>query len=144
MSTKQTIDKTVADFIDLAKQECGIKIKKETLNFARKPLEDFLECVNTFNIRGFYKNSDSDSLTYSNIWSRGQKEFLVTLQFTGARCRIGFYKQKKDETSLINMLQQKIITDSNITFFEVGLAKVEIKGTSKNPNFLSTIADIPM
>ncbi|MCF6331104.1 MAG: hypothetical protein L3I99_06110 [Sulfurimonas sp.] len=127
MSIKQAVDKTVADFIDLGKQECGIKIKKETLNFARKPLEDFLECVNTFKIREFYKNSDSDSLTYSNVWSRGQKEFFITLQFTGARCRIGFYKQKKGETSLINMLQQKIITDSDITFFEVSLTKAESK-----------------
>ena len=120
----KVVDKTVADFIDLGKEECGIKIKKETLNFAKKPLEDFLNSVNTFKIREFYKNSDSDSLTYSNVWIKGKKEFLVTLQFTGPRCRIGFYKQKKRETTLVNMLQQKIIGDSDITFFEVGLQKI--------------------
>ncbi len=127
MGIAQAIEKIVADFIDLGKVECGIKIKKETLNFARKPLEDFLECINTFNIREFYKKSDTDSLTYTNVWSRGQKEFLVTLQFTGVRCRIGFYKHKKGKTSLMDMLQQKIISDSDITFFEVGLAKEETK-----------------
>jgi len=127
MSIAQAVDKTVADFIDLGKQECGIKIKKETLNFARKPLENFLECVNTFNIREFYKNSDSDNLTYSNVWNKGQREFLITLQFTGVRCRVGFYKQKKGETSLISMLQQKIINDEDITFFEVGLANAKSK-----------------
>ncbi len=123
MNMAQAIDKIISDFIDLGKTECGIKIKKETLNFARKPLEDFLECINSFNIREFYKNSDSDSLTYSNVWGRGQKEFLVTLQFTGPRCRVGFYKQKKSEISLIDMLQQKTIDNNDITFFEVGLKK---------------------
>ena len=127
MSIAQVVDKTVADFINLGKEECGIKVKKEALSFARKPLEDFLQCINTFNLRKFYKNSDSDSLTYSNIWNKGKKEFLVTLQFTGPRCRIGFYKQKKGQTTLMDMLQQKIIDDSNITFFEVGLQKIESK-----------------
>lgn len=123
MHIVSAVDKIIIDFINLAKQECGIKIKKEILNFSRKPLEYFLECINTFNLRDFYKNTDADSLTYSNVWNRGQKEFLVTLQFTGARCRIGFYKQKKGEVLLINMLQQKIIDDSKINFFEVALIK---------------------
>lgn len=120
-SISKEVDKTIVDFINLAKEECGIKVKNETLNFARHPLKSFLEAINTFTIREFYQNSDSDSVTYSNVWAKGQKEFLVTLQFTGPRCRIGFYKQKKGEILLINMLQQKIINDSDISFFEVGL-----------------------
>lgn len=127
MNIAKAVEKTIADFINLGKDECGIKVKKETLGFAKKPLENFLECVNTNKIREFYKNSDSDSLTYSNVWNKGKKEFLITLQFTGPRCRIGFYKQKKRQTTLIDMLQQKIIGDSDITFFEVGLQMIKSK-----------------